>query len=133
MSQDIVQIKLITGSEIICTFVEGGHTPEEFRVHSILEMIPLTDPEDLVEVEQYILRPYVTYGEDLKTEVSLNPISVVLVAQPAAAIRDQYILSVNEIQSKLGRSIPAIPLTSDSDTPNNVVSFTSRKQLLTED
>ena len=133
MNQEIVQIKLITGSEIICTFGEGEQTPDEFRVHSILEMIPLSEPDEMSEIEQYILRPYVTYCEDLSLEVSLNPVSVVLVAAPSDAIRRQYVLSVNEIQTKLGKGISVTPIPRDSDAPSNVLSFVNRKQLLTED
>ena len=128
MSEEIVQIKLLNGSEILCTFCEGGQSVDEFRVHTVLEMIPLSEPEDLAEVEQYMLRPFVTYCDDLSIPVSLNPVSVLLVAAPAPAIRSQYKISAEEIQGKLvgKKKVEELPT-------GNVVSFNSRKQILTED
>ena len=126
-ADDIIQVKLVTGEEVICTFIEVFTTDDRFRVHSILEMIPITPDDMLDEIEQYLLRPYVTYTDDLTRESSLNPVSVVMVSPPSEAIRNQYILSVSEIQAKLGKLKPVAP------TSGNVVSFHSRKQVLTED
>ena len=126
-SGDIIQVRLSTGEEVICTFVEAFTTEDRFRVHSILEMIPITPDDMLEEVEQYLLRPYVTYTDDLTRESSLNPVAVVMVSPPSEAIRNQYILSVSEIQAKLGNLKPVTP------NSGNVISFHNRKQVLTED
>lgn len=124
---DIIQVKLSTGEEIICIFAKGYDDDDRFRVHSILEMIPITPDDLLEEIEQYLLRPYVTYTEDLTRESSLNPVSVVMVSPPSEAIKNQYLLSVTEIQAKLGKLEPVVP------TSGNVVSLHDRKQILTED
>ena len=138
--KEVVQMKLVSGDEILCTFSERNEIEEtSFIVHSVLQMIPMNDPDLIAETESYILRPYVTYVDNLQKEVSLNPVTVIMVTYPSTAIEAQYYMSLAEIEKQLGYEEPdsteddyhARPQ-SDSGV-SNVLSFPSRKQLLTED
>ena len=141
---EIVQMRLASGQEVVCTFSDKNAMVEDsFMVHSVLEMIPLSEPTDLSEVESYILRPFITYADDLNVEVSINPVTVVCVTYPSEAIRSQYLVSVKEIQYKLGHDVELDPDEEgheDEDIDHhgeklphksNVISFTGR-QLLKE-
>lgn len=141
---EIVQMRLTSGQEIVCSFSDKNTLVEDsFMVHSVLEMIPLSEPTDLSEVESYILRPFITYADDLNVEVSINPVTVVCVTYPSEAIRSQYLVSVREIQYKLGHDVELDPDEEGHEDEeehhgkqlppkSNVVSFTGR-QLLKED
>ena len=141
---EIVQMRLSSGQEVVCTFSDTNAMIEDsFMVHSVLEMIPLSEPTDLSEVESYILRPFITYADDLKVEVSLNPVTVVCVTYPSEAIRSQYLVSVREIQYKLGHDVELDPDEEGHEDEeehhgeklppkSNVIYFTGR-QLLKED
>jgi hypothetical protein len=127
----VVQIKLMSGEEIICTFCEDkDSTVDAFHINYVLQMIPYGDLDPYEETESYILRPFVTYTEDLATDVQLNPISVVFVAAPSEPILHQYQRSVDEIQSKL---VGKMDTPTEEPEVANILSFPSRKQLLTED
>ena len=127
----VVQMKLLSGEEIICTFCEDkDSTVEAFHIHYVLQMLPFGELDPYEETESYILRPFVTYTEDLSTDIQLNPISVVFVAAPSEPIYHQYQKSVEEIQTKL---VGKYGLDAEEPSVANVVSFPSRKHLLTED
>ena len=132
---EIVQIRLISGDELICTVV--SHDESAFMVHSMLHMIPYGELDLYEEMESYILRPYVTYTADLNQTVSLNPIGVVLVSTPSPSIRAQYLVSCSEIQKQLGFGDDGEKLenekTDGQEPVGNVISMTSRRQILTED
>ena len=132
---EIVQIRLISGDELICTVV--SHDESAFMVHSMLHMIPYGELDVYEEMESYILRPYVTYTADLKQTISLNPIGVVLVSTPSPSIRAQYLVSCSEIQKQLGFGDDGEKLekekADDEEPVGNVISMTSRKHFLTED
>ena len=132
---EIVQIRLISGDELICTVV--SHDESAFMVHSMLHMIPYGELDVYEEMESYILRPYVTYTADLKQTISLNPIGVVLVSSPSPYIRALYLVSCSEIQKQLGFGDDGEKLekekADDEEPVGNVISMTSRKHFLTED
>ena len=67
---EIVQVRLISGDELICTVV--SHDESAFMVHSMLHMIPFGELDILEEMESYILRPYVTYTANLDQTLSLT-------------------------------------------------------------
>ena len=126
----VVQMKLLSGEEIICTFSEARESGvEAFFVTHVLQMLPFGELDPYEETESYILRPFVTYTEDLSTDIQLNPISVVFVTSPSEPIYHQYHKSVAEIQGKLMKH----EMPEDEPAITNVVSFPSRKHLLTED
>ena len=127
----VVQMKLMSGEEIICTFCEDkDSTVEAFHINYVLQMLPFGELDPYEETESYILRPFVTYTDDLSADISLNPISVVFVAAPSEPIYRQYQKSVEEIQSKL---VGEMGLPPEEPEVANVVSFPSRRHLLTED
>ena len=127
----VVQMKLLSGDEIICTFsAERDSTIEGFHITQVLHMLPYGEIDPYEETESYILRPYVTYTDNLNDEIMLNPISVVFVAAPSEPIYHQYQKSVAEIQAKLIGKLGDEP---EQPEVTNVVSFPSRKHLLTED
>ena len=128
---EIVQVRLISGDELICTVV--SHDESAFIVHSLLHMIPYGELDVLEEMESYILRPYVTYTANLEQPISLNPIGVVLISSPSPSISAQYLVSFYEIQKQLAFGSDDEEETKSSSKDGNVISMTSRKQLLTED
>ena len=139
-NSEVVQIRLVTGDEILCTFSDDVESDENsFMVHSILQMIPLSDVDPLTETESYILRPYITYTDNLQRVISLNPVSVVCLAYPSRAIEAQYYNSLAEIEKQMGHNIDYDMDAEDETIPprdsnvSNVVSFPSHKKLLTED
>lgn len=134
---DVVQMKLVTGDEILCTFSKENESSENsFMVHSVLQMTPIGEPSLTDETESYILKPYITYVDNLQREVSINPVTVVCVSYPSTAIEAQYYMSLAEIEKQLGYTREdEIFQPIDSDQPvGNVISFPfGGKQILTED
>lgn len=137
---NIVQFKLLNGEEMIAEMIESS--TETFIVKNALTMEPL-DPDLYDQYEGdatksfYILRPFISYIDDLEKHVSLNPISVVCVTLPSEVVLEQYMGSVDQIQTELmaamyerGESEPNAIAT---PSRGNVVSITTRKQLLTEE
>lgn len=139
---NVAQFKLINGEELLAEVVES--TTETFVVKNALTMEPL-DPELWDEYESepnksfYVLRPFISYADDLEKNVSLNPISVVCVTLPSEVVLEQYMGSVEQIQTEL---MSAMWEREEQDNQpdaivatqmGNVVSLRSRKKLLTED
>ena len=124
--REIVQIRITSGETIMACFVEGHETknPDSFILSFCLEMEPLVDdfedfdPTMNSSKEYYILKPWVTYTEDLSNIVSVNPANVVYVAKPSQTLITQYMRSCMEIQSKMR------PVDEDEEQRGgNVVSF----------
>ena len=137
---EVVQMKLVTGDEVICIFSNENESDENsFMVHSILQMIPLSDTDLLTETEteSYILRPYITYTDNLQRVTSINPVAVVAISVPSTAIEAQYFTSLAEIEKQLGYRLEKeddyVPRPSKDSAVSNILSFPPRKQLLTED
>lgn len=133
----IVQFKLLNGDDMLAEMVESSI--ETFIVKNALIMEPL-DPEEY-EVNEpsksfYLLRPFISYTDDLENSVSLNPVSVVCVTVPSPMITEQYMGSVEQIQTELMLAKQEWEPTSNTATKDpsttNVVSI-NRKRLLTEE
>lgn len=142
---NIVQFKLLNGEEMIAEMIEGN--TETFIVKNALTMEPL-DPELYDQYEGdptkafYVLRPFISYIDDLEKNVSLNPISVVCVTLPSEVVLEQYMGSVDQIQTELMAAMWEKQAQQDDyEKPDavakpmqgNVVSIATRKQLLTEE
>ena len=139
---NVAQFKLINGEELLAEVVES--TMETFVVKNALTMEPL-DPELWDEYESepnksfYVLRPFISYVDDLEKNVSLNPISVVCVTLPSEVVLEQYMGSVEQIQTELMSAMwgreeqDNHPDAIAATQKGNVVSLRSRKKLLTED
>lgn len=136
MQGQIQQIKLNTGDEIICEIVEWqdqGNGIEVFLVKDALQIIPIEFYDDAEpEKATYILKPYLTYTDDLSKIMVINPIATVAYGDPSPAVLKQYLSSVDQIKEALKKDedfeeeIPAI---------KNVVTFRPKgsPKLLTED
>lgn len=142
---NIAQFKLLNGEELLAEVVESN--VETFVIKNALTMEPL-DPEQWEDYETapnksfYVLRPFISYIDDLEKNVSLNPISVVCVTLPSEVVLEQYMGSVDQIQTELMAAMwekegqeddyqhPDAVATTQK---GNVVSIMTKKQLLTEE
>jgi hypothetical protein len=142
---NIAQFKLLNGEELLAEVVESS--VETFVIKNALTMEPL-DPEQWEDYETapnksfYVLRPFISYIDDLEKNVSLNPISVVCVTLPSEVVLEQYMGSVDQIQTELMAAMwekegqeddymhPDAVATTQK---GNVVSIMTKKQLLTEE
>ena len=127
--QNIVQMKLVNGEEIIAVYENLGVESDEISLSHVLSMVPveyLDEQED--EKTYYILRPFMSYTDDLATPVGVNPNSVIALSTPSKKVVEQYLTSVDTIQEMLGNGEDVT-----DTTAGNVVSFPSSKKLLTED
>ena len=140
---NVAQFKLLNGEELLAEVVES--TVESFIIKNALIMEPL-DPELWDEYESepnksfYVLRPFISYVDDLEKNVSLNPISVVCVTLPSETVLDQYMGSIEQIQTELMSAMwekegqdSSKPDAIATSQKGNVVSLSSRKKLLTEE
>lgn len=137
MEGQIQQIKLSTGDEIICQIVEWadqGGGVEVLLIRNALQLIPIEmfDEEEL-DRASYILKPYLTYTDDLAKTMVINPIATVAYGDPSPSVLRQYLSSVEQISDALhkehnGEEISRSPL-------ENVVTFKPKgaPKLLTED
>jgi hypothetical protein len=142
---NIAQFKLLNGEELLAEVVESN--TETFIIKNALTMEPL-DPEQWEDYDTapnksfYVLRPFISYIDDLEKNVSLNPISVVCVTLPSEVVLEQYMGSVDQIQTELMAAMwekegqeddymkPDAVATTKA---GNVVSIMTKKQLLTEE
>ena len=127
--QNITQMKLVNGEEIIAVYENWGVESDEISLSHVLSMVPveyIDEHED--EKTYYILRPFMSYTDDLATPVGINPNSVIALSTPSKKVVEQYLTSVDTIQEMLGNGEDVT-----DTTAGNVVSFPSSKKLLTED
>ena len=135
--EKVLQIKLVNGQEFlaVCNSPSAIADDSMVEVSHALDMVPTEYVDEEGENRAYyVLRPFVSYTEDLSTTTSINPSTVICMSVPGSNILEQYISSVDHIQEMLASQ-------NDSDeglggTPEgNVVSinFPSKKKLLTED
>lgn len=127
--EDIVQLKLCNGQDVIACVIEQSE--DSFIVNFALDMVPIENIEDEYDnngKSYYILRPYIQYTEDLERTVSINPFSVISIHTPSDTVVEQYSNSVVSIQEHLGKGGSEVECKT-----SNVLSFPSKKGLLTED
>jgi len=107
MEDEILQMKMITGETVITALSPKNDTvPDSFILICTLEMIPIENyeeinAENLGGTEYYILRPWITYVEDISIEVSVNPTNIVYITTPGKGLKEQYFRSLSEIQKQL--------------------------------
>ncbi len=135
--EKVFQIKLVNGQEFlgVCDNIFENAEDSMFQVSYALDMVPTEYLDEEGENRAYyVLRPFVSYTEDLSKTTTLNPTTVICMSVPGSNILDQYLSSVDHIQDMLITQ-------NDSDggqrepTQGNVVpiKFSSKKKLLTED
>ena len=123
-NRDISQIRFINGLECLANIV---HWEEDafIEINNALVMEGLeSEPGD--EKAYYMLKPLVSYTDDLSKPITVNPGSIMCMSEPSPTVLEQYQASLREILHQLDDD-PEI------DSATNIVSFDSRKRLLTED
>ena len=132
-TENVVQMKLTNGEEIIGIYMNLTEESEEMSLAYVLSMTPFeleyedSDPEK----SYYVLRPFISYIDDLSNVVGINPSQVIALTRPSLSVVEQYVLSVEQIQEGLGKgeSAQAAPAVAPD---SNVVTLRP-KQVLTED
>ena len=84
-----------------------------------------SDPGD--DRAYYLLKPLVSYTDDLGKSITVNPASIMCVTEPAPTVMEQYKSSLRDILSQMDPEDPK------EDSSTNIVAISSRKKLLTED
>ena len=123
-NRSIQQIRFINGTECIANIL---HWEDDayIEINNALVMEALeSDPDD--HKAYYLLRPLVSYSDDLSKAVTVNPGAIMCVSEPSPTVLEQYQGSLREILNQLDDE-------TDSKGAGNVVSLDSRKRLLTED
>jgi hypothetical protein len=124
--RNIQQIRFLDGTEVLASII---HWEEDtyIEANNILEMIPMEDmdhPDD--SKTYYILKPLVMYTDDLSKSTTINPGAIMTVTEPSDTVKAQYASSLAEIGQAMGDVV-------DHAGHSNVVTFSRKKKLLTED
>ena len=122
--RNVQQIRFINGLECLANIL---HWEDDafIELNNALVMEGLeADPGD--DRAYYMLKPLVSYTDDLSKSVTVNPGSIMCVSDPSPTVMEQYKSSLREILNQIDDD-------PKSDSATNIVSFDSRKRLLTED
>ena len=126
---DIQQIRLVNGTEIVANIVHwDDDTNIEVNYALIMEGLPEFGDEEEYK-SYYVLKPLVSYTDDLAKSSVINPGAVMVVSDPSPTVIKQYKNSIKDISSQLGDN------KDDSDkSVSNVLSFAPKKgpELLNE-
>ena len=126
--ENIQQIRFVNGMEAIANILYWDE--DNIEVNYLLQMDVLPeygeDPDE--DRSFYILRPMVSYTDDLTRATTVNPSSVMTVSDPAPVVIKQYKNSIKEISSQMSNK-------EEDSTVGNVIAFNPKKspQMLTED
>ena len=125
-NRNIQQIRFLDGTEVLASIL---HWEEDtyIEANNILEMLAMEDmdhPDD--SKTYYILKPLVMYTDDLAKPTTINPGSIMTVTEPSDTVKSQYASSLAEITHAMGDG-------TEDEGPTNVVAFSRKKKLLTED
>ena len=137
---NVQQIRFANGTEVLANLCKWDD--EEFiEANCILEIERRTYDMDF-EVEEgksfYVLKPWVSYIDDMHKMTSINPVSILSVTTPSPIVCEQYGTSLSEIirymdeTSEEGKDAEVTKVETQTD---NVFHLTPKKtiQLLTED
>jgi len=122
-NRSIQQIRFINGAECIANILHWDEDIIEMNNALVMEALE-SDPDD--HKSYYLLKPLISYSDDLSKAVTVNPGAIMCVSEPSPTVLEQYQGSLREILNQLDDE-------GDSKGDTNVVSFDSRKRLLTED
>ena len=126
--ENIQQIRFVNGMEAIANILHWDE--DNIEVNYLLQMDVLPeygeDPDE--DRSFYILRPMVSYTDDLTRATTVNPSSVMTVSDPAPVVIKQYKNSIKEISAQMSNK-------EEDSTVGNVIAFNPKKspQMLTED
>jgi hypothetical protein len=122
-NRSIQQIRFINGSECIANILVWDD--DIIEMNNALVMEPLeSDIDD--HKSYYLLKPLMSYSDDLTKAITVNPGAVMCVSDPSPTVIEQYEGSLREIHNQIDDG-------DDSTSGTNVVSLDSRKRILTED
>ena len=127
-TENIQQIRFVNGMEAIANILHWDE--DNIEVNYLLQMDVLPeygeDPDE--DRSFYILRPMVSYTDDLTKATTVNPSSVMTVSDPAPVVIKQYKNSIKEISAQMSNK-------EEDSTVGNVIAFNPKKspQMLTED
>lgn len=126
---DIQQMRLTNGMEIVANIVHwDDDTNIEVNYALIMEVLPEFGDEEEYK-SYYVLKPLVSYTDDLAKSTVINPAAVMVVSDPSPTVIKQYKNSIKDISSQLGDN------KDDGDkSTSNVLSFAPKKgpELLNE-
>ena len=122
-NRSIQQIRFINGAECIANILVWDEDIIEMNNALVMEALE-SDPDD--HKSYYLLKPLISYSDDLSKAITVNPGAIMCVSDPSSTVVEQYQGSLREILNQLDDE-------GDSKGDTNVVSFDSRKRLLTED
>ena len=126
-TENIQQIRFVNGMEAIANILHWDE--DNIEVNYLLQMDVLPeygeDPDE--DRSFYILRPMVSYTDDLTRATTVNPSSVMTVSDPAPVVIKQYKNSIKEISAQMTNK-------EEDSTVGNVIAFNPKKspQMLTE-
>ena len=127
--ENIQQIRFVNGMEAIANILHWDEDTN-IEVNYLLQMDVLPDYGDDLEEDRsfYILRPMVSYTDDLTKATTVNPASVMTVSDPSPTVIKQYKNSIHEITSQMSGK-------EEDSVIGNVIAFNPKKssQMLTED
>lgn len=121
--RDIQQVRFINGMEVLMNIL---HWEEDtfIEANNCLAMEPLEGEFD-DDKSYYVLRPMVSYSDDLGKPVTINPGSIMCLCEPSETVLEQYRSSLASILNQLEDPEPPIKT---SEPTSNIVSFTSKKR-----
>jgi len=126
--ENIQQIRFANGMEAIANILHWDE--DNIEVNYLLQMEVLPEYGDDLEEDRsfYILRPMVSYTDDLTKATTVNPGSIMTVSDPAPVVIKQYKNSIKEISAQMTNK-------EEDSTVGNVIAFNPKKspQMLTED
>ena len=123
-NRDIRQIRFINGEEVLANIL---HWEEDnfIEINNALSMIPIESDEE--NKSFYILKPLISYTNDLGKFITVNPNSIMCISEPSPTVLDQYTSSLRDIIHQLDDEEE---IRQQSGT---VVSIDSKRKLLTEE
>ena len=123
---EVQQIRFINGLECLANIV---HWEEDafIEINNALVMEALeSDYDD--EKAYYLLKPLVSYTDDLTKSITVNPNSIMCMSEPSPTVMKQYQSSLKEILGQMEDDTNP-----EAEGVSNIVSLDTRKRLLTED
>jgi hypothetical protein len=136
---NIQQIRFSNGTEVLANIILW-QDDELIEANCILEIDRRTYDNDF-DVEEnksyYVLKPWISYIDDMHKMSVINPVSILSVTTPAPIVVEQYTTSLKEIIKYMADTAkPEDNVETELRTDRlNVIPFTPKNniQLLTED
>jgi len=122
-NRSIQQIRFINGSECIANILVWDD--DIIEMNNALVMEPLESEID-DHKSYYLLKPLMSYSDDLTKSITVNPGAIMCVSDASPTVIEQYEGSLREIGSQLVGE-------TEEKGDTNVLSFDSRRRILTED